>query len=67
MFADNTPALAYLVREGGTRSSLLIAEAQSVLRWAEDHAIQIIPQFVKGSAKVLAGCISRRDQVFSTE
>ena len=67
VFSDNATALSYLAKEGGTRSGILNAEAQSVLQWAEDHAVQIIPQFVKGSSNVLADCLSRRDQVISTE
>ena len=74
VFSDNATFLAYArkrhvfwPKEGGTCSRVLNAEAQSVLQWVEDHAIQIIPQFVKGSSNVLADCLSRRDQVISTK
>ena len=42
VFSDNATALVYLAKEGGTRSRVLNAEAQSVLQWAEDHTVQII-------------------------
>ncbi|KAK3864567.1 hypothetical protein Pcinc_029750 [Petrolisthes cinctipes] len=67
VFSDNTTALSYLAKEGGTRSGSLNAEAQTILQWAEDHAIQIVTQFVKGSSNVLADCLSRQDQIISTE
>ncbi|XP_045130668.1 uncharacterized protein LOC123515846 [Portunus trituberculatus] len=67
VFSDNATALSYLAKEGGTRSGSLNAEAQAILQWAEDHAIQILTQFVKGSANVLADCLSRQDQIISTE
>ncbi|KAK3886178.1 hypothetical protein Pcinc_009638 [Petrolisthes cinctipes] len=58
VFSDNTTALSYLAKEGGTCSGPLNAE---------DHAIQIITQFVKGSSNVLADYHSRQDQIISTE
>lgn len=67
VFSDNATALSYLAKEGGTRSRLLNAEAQEILQWAEDHTVQILTQFVKGSSNVLADCLSRQDQVISTE
>ncbi|XP_045101307.1 uncharacterized protein LOC123498206 [Portunus trituberculatus] len=67
VFSDNATALSYLAKEGGTRSGSLNAEAQAILQWAEDHAVRILTQFVKGSANVLADCLSRQDQIISTE
>ena len=67
VFSDNATALSYLAKEGGTRSGSLNAEAQLILQWAEDHAVQILTQFVKGSSNVLADCLSRQDQIISTE
>ncbi|XP_045133325.1 uncharacterized protein LOC123517379 [Portunus trituberculatus] len=67
VFSDNATALSYLAKEGGTRSGSLNAEAQAILQWAEDHAVRILTQFAKGSANVLADCLSRQDQIISTE
>ena len=35
ILADNTTALSYLRKEGGTRSATLNAQAQDILAWAE--------------------------------
>ena len=67
LYADNTTALSYVLHAGGTRSSLLNAEAQEVLRWAEEHAVVLVPRFVRGCDNLLADCLSRPDQIFSGE
>ena len=67
VFSDNTTALAYLYKEGGTRSSSLNSEAPSILRWAEEPTIRIVTHFITGSANVLVDCLSRRHQLISTE
>ena len=67
VFSDNTTALAYLSREGGTHSTLLNLEARQILDWAECHSVTILTQFVRGSVNVVADCLSRRHQVLSTE
>lgn len=67
IFSDNATALAYINKQGGTRSSSLNYEAQTILRWTEQYAVTIITQFVKGSSNVLADCLSRRSQIISTE
>ena len=67
VFADNTTALAYLSREGGTHSTLLNSEAREILDWAEAHSVRILTQFVRGSDNVVADCLSRRHQILSTE
>ena len=40
LYADNTTALSYLHKEGGTHSATLNAVAQSILRFCETHRIQ---------------------------
>ena len=48
LFTDNTTALAYLWKEGGTRSSTLNSVAQEILRFCEHYSIRLLPQFIPG-------------------
>ena len=43
VFCDNTTAVAYLRKEGGTRSPLLNTLAQEILRWTESLSIRLAP------------------------
>ena len=63
VFCDNTTAVAYLRMEGGTRSPLLNALAQAILRWSESLSICLAPQFLPGSNNVLADALSRPHQL----
>ena len=65
--SDNTSALAYLQKEGGTVSGTLNAEAQRILRWTERANISLRPQFVMGEKNVLADILSRSDKVIGSE
>ena len=67
VFCDNTTAVAYLRREGGTRSPLLNSIAQEILRWTESRSIRLTPQFLPGSNNVLADALSRPHQLPHTE
>ena len=67
VFCDNTTAVAYLRREGGTRSPLLNSLAQEILRWTESLSIRLTPQFLPGSNNVLADALSRPHQLPHTE
>ena len=67
LFCDNTTAVAYLRNQGGTLSESLNEEAQSILRWAEERGITLIPQFILGAANVLADSLSRPNQVLGSE
>ena len=60
-------ALAYLKKQGGTRSATLNMVAQSVLRFCKDFHIQLLPQFIPGKMNVLADSLSRRNQVIGSE
>ena len=63
VFCDNTTAVAYLRKEGGTRSPLLNTLAQEILRWTESLSIRLAPQFLPGSNNVLADALSRPHQL----
>ena len=67
LFTDNTTALAYLRKEGGTRSSTLNSVAQSILRLCECSDVHLLPQFVLGKFNVLADCLSQGSQVLGSE
>ena len=53
VFADNSTAIAYLRNQGGTRSQLLNAIAQWLLRWSESRQVTLAPQFIMGRHNVL--------------
>ena len=67
VFSDNTTAVAYLRRQGGTLSPALNAVAQRILRWAEQLNIVLIPQFVTGRNNVVADALARPNQVIGLE
>ena len=67
VFCDNTTAVAYLRKEGGTRSPLLNTLAQEILRWMESLSIRLAPQFLPGSNNVLADALSRPHQLPHSE
>ena len=67
VLSDNTTAVSYIKKAGGTRSAELNHEAQQTLQWAEANAVTLLTQFVRGENNVVADCLSRRNQVISTE
>ena len=67
VFCDNTTAVAYLRKEGGTRSPLLNTLAQEILHWTESLSIRLAPQFLPGSNNVLADALSRPHQLPHSE
>ena len=67
VFCDNTTAVAYLRKEGGTRSPLLNTLAQEILRWTESLSIRLAPQFLPGSNNVLADALSPPHQLPHSE
>ena len=67
VYCDNVTAVAYLRKEGGTRSPLLNAIAQEILRWSESLSIRLAPQFILVSNNVLADALSRPHQLPHSE
>ena len=67
VYSDNSTALAYLRKQGGTRSSSLNEVAQVLLRLCEDQSVRLLPQFIPGHLNVLADSLSRRSQVLGSE
>ena len=64
---DNSTAVSYLHKEGGTRSPFLNSLTQEILRWAESLSIRLLPQFIPGSLNILADSLSRPHQLPHTE
>ena len=67
VFCDNSTAVSYLRKEGGTRSPFLNSLAWEILRWTESISIRLLPQFIPGSLNVLADSLSRPHQLPHTE
>ena len=66
VFCDNSTAVSYLRKEGGTRSPFLNSLTQRILHWAESLSISLVPQFIPGSLH-LADTLSRPHQLPHTE
>ena len=67
LFTDNTSALSYLRKEGGTRSSTLNTVAQAILHLREDHSVRFLPQFIPRQLNVMADSLSQSSQVLGSE
>ena len=67
LFADNTTALYYLRKQGGTHSSTLNTVAQTIRRLCEDHQVRLVLQFIPNHLNVLADSLSRRSQVLGSK
>ena len=67
VFCNNSTAVSYLCKEGGTRSPFLNSLAQGILRWTESLSIRLLPQFIPGSLNVLADSLSCPHQLPHTE
>ena len=67
LYSDNSTALAYLRKQGGTRSSTLNAVAQELLRLCESQSVRLLPQFIPSHLNVLPDSLNRRFQVLGSE
>ena len=67
VFCDNSTAVSYFRKEGGTMSPFLNSLAQGILRLTESLSIRLLPQFIPGSLNVLADSLSRPHQLPHTE
>ena len=56
---DNRTAVAYLAKEGGTKSVLLSRLACRILLWCQRHRITLIPVYVRGISNTIADALSR--------
>ena len=67
VFCSTVTEVAYLRKEGGTRSPALNTIVQEILRWAKSRQIRLAPQFIPGICNVLADSLSRPHQLPSSE
>ena len=67
IFSDNSTALAYLHKQGGTRSPILNAISQRILRWMETIDLVLAPQFIRGKNIVLVNSLFCPNQVQGSE
>ncbi|XP_064111450.1 uncharacterized protein LOC135218938 [Macrobrachium nipponense] len=65
--SDNTTALAYIKKQGGTHSLSLYETARELLLWAKENGVELLTRFVQGQKNVRADMLSRKGQVLPTE
>jgi hypothetical protein len=61
---DNTTVVAYINRQGGTRSDSLYLLVETMLIWAQQRCIYLRARHIPGCLNVLADLSSRRHQIF---
>ena len=66
VFVDNSTAIAYLRKQGGTHSPLLNS-TQRIIRWTESVPLVLTPQFIRGRNNVLEDSPSRPNQIQGSE
>ena len=62
IWIDNSTTVAYLRKEGGTRSQALLRLSHRILKLAYDLQIRLYPQHIAGHLNVLADLASRTGQ-----
>ena len=67
LMCDNSTVVAYIRREGGTRSFQLTRLTIRLLRYCDRHGIQLLPVHLPGSRNVTADALSRVGQTLMTE
>ena len=65
--SDNSTVVAYLNKEGGTRSATLCYLTWEILQWCRSRRITIRCSHIPGKKNHLADMLSRKNQVFVTE
>ena len=64
---DNTTVVAYINKQGGTRSAQMCALLWRTLSWCNKNQISLKARHIPGCLNVLADSLSRRNQIQSTE
>jgi hypothetical protein len=64
---DNTTAVAYLMKQGGTRSARMTETVRAILGLADRSSITVHAKHLRGSLNALADMLSRPDEVLKTE
>ncbi len=64
---DNATALAYIKKQGGTKSPTMLRVAQEFYDWLETTTIELRCRHIKGHLNVRADALSRRAKIPTTE
>lgn len=59
IFSDNTTAVSYIKKLGGTRTASLMSIAEEILIWAEKNLASLVAVYLKGEQNTLADFLSR--------
>ena len=65
--SDNTSMVAYINKQGSTKSAELCALMWRILTWCHLNNVTLRARYVPGSLNVIADGLSRRNQIQSTE
>jgi integrase len=65
--SDNTTTVAYIRKQGGTRSQTLLEVTQEFYTWLEIHQITVGCRHIAGRLNVLADSLSRAGEILPTE
>lgn len=64
---DNTTVVAYINKQGGTKSKSLCRQAITLLLWCHSRRIILVARHIPGRLNVLAELLSRPDHILPTE
>ena len=65
--SDNTVAVYYLNKQGGTRNERLLSIARHILDWAALWGVTLRARHIPGKLNAIADGLSRRNQLLTTE
>lgn len=66
VLSDNDTAVAYITRQGGARSRVLLSSALQIMSWAESNLASLTAVHLKGELNKIADFISR-ERVLESE
>ena len=64
---DNTTTMAYIDREGGTKSLPMYYVTRDLLLWCHSHGVRLKAVHILGSMNVMADLLSRDTRTINTE
>jgi hypothetical protein len=65
--SDNVTVVAYINKQGGTKSRSMLEATKGLYQWTEQHRVQIRSRHIPGRLNVIADGLSRAGQVQQTE
>ena len=67
LFTDNTTTMAYINKEGGTKSYQMYIITRDLLLWCHQRNVRLKATHIKGSMNVMADLLSRNQNTVNTE